>query len=50
MEKIENQNADNDKLRTKLGKDNPEMPYGLPRDFVFSMPDEVREELGIRKP
>lgn len=50
MGKVNNENADHDKLRAILGKDNPNMPYGLPRGFVFSMPDEVREELGIAKP
>jgi len=50
MQTEKNENADHDRLRAVLGKDDPNMPYGLPPGFVFSMPDEVREELGITKP
>jgi hypothetical protein len=50
MANANNDNADHDKLRAALGKDNPDMPYGLPPGFVFSMTDKEREELGIPKP
>ena len=49
MEKMKNENADHDNLRATMGKDDPNMPYDLPCGFVFSMPDEVREELHIAK-
>ena len=47
---IQNENADHEKLRDSLAKDNPDMPYGLPVGFVFSMTDADYEELGIPKP